>query len=207
MQNRGQADDPWLTSSHVPRSGGRLPELQLLNSYGSLETLHHQSHSPLYTNKTTDIGLKTPSPSPTSQFSPRGHSATHGSAEPPITTRPNLYSAPQEQYSAMDHQQQYLASQQSHLSQGQAYAPQSSTASGIAQYPSYPAQPPVLQPAPHPYAPSQSQYTQNYSYSNGIPSPHSSGQSVASHTMNAGLPSLPGGWLPVSFPHPPYVPM
>ncbi len=205
MQTRGQADGSWYPNSQVQRSAGRLPELPLLHSYSSLEALNHQSHPPLYTNKTTDIGLKTPSPSPTSQFSPRGQSVTHGSAEASNYAHQIPYTAPPEQYSTMDHQQQYLASQQSHLSQGQSYAPQSSTASSIAQYPSYPSQPPVLQPAPHPYAPSQSQYTQNYPYSNGIPSPHGSNQSVASHSMNAGLPSLPSMWYPISFPKFPFL--
>ena len=199
MQTRGQADAPWYSSGQDQRSGGRLPELQLLQSYGSIDALNHQSHPPLYTNKTTDIGLKTPSPSPTSQISPsHSHPGTHGSSAPSTYAHPIPYSASLEQYGTMDHQQQqqYLASQQSHMSQGQSYAPQSSTAGSMSQYPGYQSQqPPVLQPAPHPYAPSQSPYSQSYtSYSNGMPSPHGSGQQGSSsmaHPMNTGLPPLP----------------
>ena len=198
MQTRGQADAPWYSTSQDQRSGGRLPELQLLQSYGSVDTLHHQPHPPLYTNKTIDIGLKTPSPSPTSQISPpQGHSVTQASAEPPNYAHQVAYPAPPEQYGTMDHQQQqqYLASQQSHMSQGQSYASQPSTAGGMSQYPNYQSQqPPVLQPAPHSYAPSQSPYSQGYTYSNGMPSPHGPGQPVSSsiaHPMNTGLPPLP----------------
>lgn len=195
MQTRGQADVPWYSSSLDQRSGGRLPELQLPQSYGPIETIPPPSHPPFFTNKTTDIGLKTPSPSPTALASPpQGHPIHQGSTEPSSYTHHLTYSAPSEPYSTMDHQQQqYLASQQSHMSQGQTYAPPSTTA--LPQYPSYQSQqPPVLQPAPHSYPPTQSPYSQGYTYANGMPSPHGSNQPVSTsmgHSMNTGLPPLP----------------
>lgn len=232
VHTRGAADVPWYPH-HLQRpllSGDRLPELQLPQSYTSSSSFGLNSvrvggadqpsggdgnqylatHAGCYSNNQTDIGLKTPSPSPTSSGAahpgaslsdpePSGYTQQHSQIQP--------YPTPAEQYTtAMNHQQQqYMDSQQSQMSAGQSYAPQSTTAGGLTHYPQYQqAQPPVLQPAPSSYSHSPGPYGQHYSFGNGMTSPHGTGQpvsaSMASH-MNPGLPPLPSKYPHVDTNH------
>ena len=208
VQTRGPAETPWPSSHYSSRplfSGDRLPNLNLPQSYiatpgYSFSRTGGQDHlvsgSSSYPHHNSGIGLKTPSPSPTSQCSaPPTHNLKEDIVE-------NLDYAPrgQEVHSqgrnidnfpnTMNQQQQYLGSEHSHLSAGQSYQPQPTTAGGMAQYSSYQQQqPPVLQPGPNNYAPAPTHYGQ-YSYPNGLASPQSAGHPVSSSMgtlMNSGL--------------------
>ena len=220
VHSRGLAETPWF-SSHYPQrpllSGDRLPDIHLPQSYipppgysysraggpAHLATATNAQFPTVqtasYSQQHPEIGLRTPSPSPTSQCSaPPGHELSEISAEHLDYSHRSQHLEPQtestEQLSgAMNQQQQYLGSEQSHLSAGQPYQPQPSTAGAMSQYSSYQQQPPVLQPGPTNYAPAPTHYGQ-YGYSNGVTSPQSGGHPVSSSMgpqMNSGLLPLP----------------
>ena len=213
MQNPGAADHSWITSHHSKRpilATDRLPDLNLAHSGSPLATdttrgaatehgysdPYSNSKQEYYSNSHPDIGLKTPSPSPTSQSI--AHSAGSLSETDPIHSRQLHYNSAGETYAiAMNQQQpQYMEAQHS-MSAGQQYGSHSTTANNMAQYPSYhhQQQPPVLQPGPGHYAPSPASYAPQYAYSSGLSSPHGSGQpvssSISSHMNPGGLPPLP----------------
>ncbi len=220
VQTRGSADTPWFSSHYSQRpllSSDRLPDLHLPASYistpgfsssrlGGLDHLpngHGTQFPPLqtgsYSNLHTGTGLKTPSPSPTSQCSaPPSHESaedtaerSHCQASQPIQS----YAQSADHFSgAMNHQQQYLGSEPSQISAGQPYQSQPTTSGGMSQYPSYPQQPPVLQSGPSSYAPAPTHYGGQYGYPNSITSPQGAGHPVSSSVgpqMNSGLLPLP----------------
>ena len=222
VQTRGPADIPWFSSHYSQRpilTGDRLPDLHLPQSYvantpynsaasriGSSDHFptgqgNHQqsSHTSSYHHVNSEIGLKTPSPSPASQCSvPSIHDLPENTTESTEYSQPSQnaqnYSQTADHFSStMNQQQQYLDSQQSQMPAGQSYPP-STTAGGMSQYSSYQhQQPPVLQPGPGNYAPSPAHYTQ-YGYPNGITSPQGPGHPVSSSMgpqMNSGLLPLP----------------
>lgn len=225
---RGQADDYWQSSSPRARSTwpkDQVPGKQSQPLLGSIDLLgpgelsYRQSEPSLtapkavsssvapkyYPVRSVDIGLKTPSPSPTSQTPAKDY--LHQESPPivpdlhPSIEQEGRFSNPTAPYIAMDQQhQQYLSSQQSHLSEGQPYASHASTSSNMSQYPQFHQNPPVLQPAPNTYTQSPSSYTQHYSFpSNGMTSPHGSSHSVSSSInphMGSGLPPLPSKYCP-----------
>lgn len=222
VQPRGSAESSWLISHPSHRraaSSGRLPDLHLPQSYvssaslnantsraGGLEPsnggIHYSSsHPATYSNNNPGIGLRTPSPSPTSQYSAPPTHRLPGESEQHLEygkSTQHIQPATQgfDNYSSnMNQQHQYLESQQSQLSGGQSYAPHSSTAGGMAQYSSYQQhqQPPVLQPSPSNYA--QSPAYGQYGYPGGLASPQGPGHPVSSSMgsqMNSGLLPLPG---------------
>ena len=211
VQTRGPVDSPWF-SSHYSRSrlpGDRLPDLHLPQSYAStaarvggpepLSSAHgiqySTAHTGSYSDNNTGIGLKTPSPSPTSLCSAP---PIHGLPDDPegrSEFTQSGYSQSTGHYpSAMNQQHQYIESQQNQMSGGQPYAPHSTTASGMTQYSTYAQQqPPPLQPGPGSYA--QPPAYGQYGYPNSITSPSAPGHPVSSSMggpMNQGLLPLPG---------------
>ena len=154
------------------------------------------AHTGSYSDHNTGIGLKTPSPSPTSLCSaPPIHGLPDDSEGRSDFTQSNHYTQSNSHFpSAMNPQHPYLESQQAQMSGGQPYAPHSTTASGMAQYPNYPQQqPPPLQPGPGNYA--QSPGYGQYGYPNSMTSPSGPGHPVSSSMgaqMNSGLPLIPG---------------
>lgn len=219
VQNRGLADTPWSSSHYSQRhthSGDRLPDLHLPQSYGATTPFnpgvsrigssdqlssgqYPASQSSSYNSANSGIGLKTPSPSPTSQCSaPLTLGLSEHNTQPSGSFQPSQHIQAYNQstesfHSTMNQQQQYLESQQSQMSAGQSY-PSSTAAGSISQYSSYQhQQPPVLQPGPGNYAPAPTHYA-GYSYPNGITSPQGPGHPVSSSMgpqMNSGLLPLP----------------
>lgn len=223
VHTRGPVDVPWFNSHYSQRplfSGDRLPNLHLPQSYTSSASYgpnsariglvdsgssghsnpypSSQTSSSSYTTAQPAIGLRTPSPSPTSQTLV---SQVHGLPDEPAEQtdfshqNPGIsqYAPIAESYSNTMNQPQYLESHQPHMSAAQSYAPLPSTASSMPHYPHYPQQPSVLQPGPGNYAPSPGPYGQ-YGYTNGVTSP-TAGQPVSSsmgQQMNSGLLPLPG---------------
>ena len=212
VQTRGPVDTPWYSTIHsrpkVPSD--RLPDLHLPRSYASttarvgdsepLSSAHGIQYSTAqagsYPDSNSGIGLKTPSPSPTSLCSAP---PIHGLPEDPEGrseyVQPSHYPQSSGHYSGvMNQQHQYLESQQNQMSGGQPYAPHSTTAGGMTQYSSYAQQqPPPLQPGPGSYA--QSPGYGQYGYPNSITSPSGPGHPVSSSMggqMNSGLLPLPG---------------
>lgn len=213
VQIRGPADRAWFSSNYSrPKlPGDRLPDLHRLQSYGSTNariggpepfpSAHGIQYSTAqagsYSDNNTGIGLKTPSPSPTSLCSaPPIHGPSEDSEGRAEYTQPSHYNQSTGHYqSVMNSQHQYLESQQSQMSGGQPYAPHATTASGMAQqYPSYAQQqPPPLQPGPGSYT--QSPGYGQYGYPNSITSPSGPGHPVSSSMggqMNSGMLPLPG---------------
>lgn len=227
VHTRGPVDVPWFNSHYSQRplfTGDRLPNLLLPQSYASSASYGpnssriglvdssssgHSNHYPSsqtssssYSTVQPAIGLRTPSPSPTSQTL---ISQSHGLPDEPTDQtdfshqNPSIsqYTPIAESYSHTMNQPQYLDSHQPHMSAAQSYAPQPTTASSMPHYPHYQQQPSVLQPGPGNYAPSPSAYGQ-YGYSNGVTSPQAAGQPVSSsmgQQMNSGLLPLPGSWI------------
>lgn len=228
VHTRGPVDVPWFNPHYSQRplfSGDRLPNLHLPQSYASSASYgpnssriglvdssssghssqypSSQTSSSSYTTAQPAIGLRTPSPSPTSQTLA---SQAHGLPDEPTEQtdfshqNPSIsqYTPIAESYSNTMNQPQYLDSHQPHMSAAQSYAPQPTTASSMPHYPHYQQQPSVLQPGPGNYAPSPGAYGQ-YGYSNGVTSPQSAGQPVSSsmgQQMNSGLlplPAMPAG--------------
>jgi len=227
VHTRGPVDIPWYNSHYSQRSllsGDRLPNLHLPQSYTSSTSYGlnssrsglsdsssngNGSHYPSsqtspssYPSANSGIGLKTPSPSPTSQnIAPQPHGLAEEQAEhSEYSSQPQgiqPYTQVAEPYNiTMNQPPQYMDSHQSHLSAGQSYAPQPTTAGGMSHYPQYQQQPPVLQTGPGGYAPPPNSYGQ-YSYTNGVTSPQGGSHPVSSSMgpqMNAMLP-LPGTFL------------
>ena len=227
VHTRGPVDNPWYNSHYSQRSllsGDRLPNLHLPQSYtpspsyGSSSSRSGLSDSSLngnggqypssqtsnssYPSANSGIGLKTPSPSPTSQsIAPHSHSLPEETTEhPEYSSQPQgiqSYNQVAEPYSVtMNQPQQYMDSHQPHMSAAQSYAPQPTTAGGMSHYPQYQQQPPVLQTGPGGYAQPPSSY--QYSYSNGVTSPQGS-HPVSSSIGSQMNPMLP---LPGIFPDP-----
>ena len=220
VQSRGLVDNPWFgphSSQRPLLSGDRLPDLHLPQSFvptpgysysrtggpDHLVTGPGAQFPPLQTNsfsqQNSGIGLKTPSPSPTSQCSaPPHHGLSGETADHLDFVQRSHHIEPQSEDtehlpSAMNQQQQYLGSEPSHLSAGQPYQPQPSTAGGMPQYSTYQQQPQVLQPGPANYAPGPAHYGQ-YAYANSVTSPQSAGHPVSSSMgpqINSGLLPLP----------------
>ena len=210
VQTRGPVDSPWYSSNYSRSKlpGDRLPDLHLPQSYTSttarvggpehLSSTHGipypTAHTGSYSENNTGIGLKTPSPSPTSLCSaPPLHGLPDDSEGRSDFTQSNHYTQPTGHYSnAMNQQHQYLESQQSQMSGGQPYAPHSTTAGGMPQYSTYAQQqPPPLQPGPGSYAQSPGY---QYGYPNSIASPSGPGHPVSS---SMGGQMNPGGLLPL----------
>lgn len=207
VQNRGSADFPWYNNPPYQRpllSSDRLPDLQLPQSYTpaasySRTNNSYQPGTSTYAGSHSSIGLKTPSPSPTSlNIGQQSQGLLEEPAEHPEypNQEQNIqpYTPASEQYNnTMNQHPQYMDSQQSHISTAQPYAPQPSTAGSMQPYSQYQHQPPVMHPTTT-YAPSPSGYGQ-YGYGNGVTSPHGT-QPVSSSMgpqMNSGmLPALPG---------------
>ena len=211
VQTRGPVDSPWYSSNYSrPKlPGDRLPDLQLPQTYTSttgrvggpehLSSAHGipypAAHTGSYSDNNTGIGLKTPSPSPTSLCSaPPLHGLPDDSEGRSDFTQPNHYTQSTSHYpNAMNQQHQYLESQQNQMSGGQPYAPHSTTAGGMPQYSTYAQQqPPPLQPGPGNYA--QSPGYGQYAYPNSIASPSGPGHPVSS---SMGGQMNPGGLLPL----------
>ena len=212
VQTRGPVDRSWFSSNYSrPKlPSDRLPDLHLPQSYGSTNariggsepfpSAHSIQYSTAqagsYSDNNTGIGLKTPSPSPTSLCSaPPIHGPPEDSEGRSEFTQPSHYTQSTAHYpNVMNQPQQYLDSQQSQMSGGQPYAPHSTTASGMPQYPSYAQQqPPPLQPGPGSYT--QSPGYGQYGYPNNMTSPSGPGHPVSSSMggqMNSGLLPLPG---------------
>lgn len=213
VQNRGPADVPWFNhptySQRSPFSGDRLPDLRLPQSYtssasyGALSARSNgtngvytaqQPVTTAYSGTHQNIGLKTPSPSPTSL---NGAPQSNGLLEEP-TDHPGFVNPEHnaQQYdpvngsynNAMNQHQQYMDSQHSQLPGGQAYPPQVSSAGTIPSYGQYQQQLPVMHPGSNSYAQSPAGYN-HYAYS-GVASPHS-GQSVSSSMNSQMNPNIP----------------
>lgn len=214
VQTRGPVDSQWCSSSYSrPKlPGDRLPDLHLPPSYASttarlggpdpLSSAHGiqypTAHAGSYSDHNTGIGLKTPSPSPTSLCSaPPIHGLPEDSEGRSDYAQSSHYTQSTGHFhqSTMNQQHPYLEPQQNQLSGGQPYAPHSTTASNMnPQYSNYPQQqPPPLQPGPGTYA--QSPGYGQYGYPNSISSPSGPGHPVSSSMggqMNSGLLPLPG---------------
>ncbi|KAI4136806.1 MAG: hypothetical protein L6R39_007603, partial [Caloplaca ligustica] len=224
VQNRGPVDVPWLgnpTYSQLPPfTRDRLPDLQLPQystsnaSYGtpfarsSGTSGLYASPQPVtaaYSGNHPNIGLKTPSPSPTSLSSapPSGglleETADH-SAFP--NTEPNVQPYNGAYSNAMNQHQQYMDSQQSHMPSAQAYTSQGSSAASMPPYGQYQQQLPVMHPGSNTYAQSPAGYN-HYAY-NGVTSPHS-GHPVSSSMNSQMNPSIPPPMQSSGHPQHPYV--
>ena len=203
MPNRGAPSEPWITSHQSKRPillSDRLPDFHL-SQLGSSENPTYLSNLP-YENKQfpdskhpnqtpphLDIGLRTPSPSPTSQSA--AHSGS-GSAElGRLQSRHSSYASDHYSLAMNQHQPNYLETQHP-MSSGQQYAPHATTASSMSQYPAYPSQQsPSVMPPSHQYAQSPTQYSHQYGYGSGMTSPHGATQSIPTsmaQNLNAGLP-------------------
>ena len=211
VQHRGSVDVPWFSQPTYPQrppfSSDRLPELQLPQSYSSSAPYSaipsrsngvypQQSASSGYSGTHTNIGLKTPSPSPTSL---NGASQPNGLIEE--TTDHSGYSNSEQsvqQYATangsynnnMNQHQQYMDSSQSHIPGAQSYPAHAASAGSMPPYSHYPQQPSVMHPASNAYTQSPSGYAYPY---NGVTSPHA-GTSVTSSIgsqMNPNMQPLP----------------
>ena len=179
MQHHGATEEPWITAHQSKRpilSSDRLPGLHLshLSASGNPDATGvssdhcYSSHfsTPKQTLQSNDIGLKTPSPSPTSlamNQQQQGYTDAHHS---------------------MSAGQQYAP--QGTTAGGM--APYSS-------YQHHNQQPSVLQPGHGGYTQSPATHYQHYGYPTGMASPHGSSQSLSSSIpshMTPGLPPLPG---------------
>ncbi|KAL8638253.1 MAG: hypothetical protein Q9228_004586, partial [Teloschistes exilis] len=218
VQNRGPVDVPWFNQAAYSQrpffSGDKLPDLQLPQAYNTNASYgpvasrlngangvypSQQTSTPGYSvAQPANIGLKTPSPSPTSL---NGTAPSSGLLEE--AAEHTVYSSPEtvvQQYTSandygntMNHHQQYIDSQQSHVPSGQPYTSQASSAGSMPPYTHYQQQLPVMHPGPNSYAPSSGGYNQ-YGY-NGVTSPHG-GQPPSSMAMpSSGHPygGAPGG--------------
>lgn len=213
VQNRGPADVPWFNhstySQRSPFSGDRLPDLHLPQSYSSSASYSalsarsngtngvytaQQPAAAAYSGTHQNIGLKTPSPSPTSlNGAPQSNGLLDEAADHSGFANPEHNA---QQYdpvngsfgSAMNQHQQYMDSQHSQLPSGQAYPPQVSSASTMPSYGQYQQQLPVMHPGSNSYAQSPAGYN-HYAYS-GVTSPHA-GQSVPSSMNSQMNPNIP----------------
>lgn len=221
VHTRGPVDVPSYHSHYSQRpvlSGDRLPNLHLPQSYaatasygptttraGAGESGGHSHYSASttssgsYSNGHSSIGLKTPSPSPTSHHLPSHHGLPDESPDPSDfsqahSTISHYMPVAEPYHHAMNQSQPYLDSHQPHMSAGQPYAPQATTAGAIPHYSPYQPQPSVLQSGPGSYGPSASSYGQ-YGYANGVTSPPGTAQPVSGsmgQQLNSGLLPLPG---------------
>ena len=200
--------------------GDRLPNLPLPQSYassvsygpatartgtGNSDPAGHNQYSASsttsssYSTAHSSIGLKTPSPSPTSHNLTPHHGLADESSDQSEYSQANStishYVSVAEPYPhTMNQSQQYLDSHQPHMSAGQSYAPQATTAGSMSHYSPYQQSPSVLQSGPANYGPSASSYS-GYGYPNGVTSPPGTGQPVSGsmgQQMNPGLLPLPG---------------
>lgn len=198
MQHRGATEEPWITSHYSKRpilSTDRLPDLHL-SHLGASEAAGYASEQG-YGNKhflaskpasqPLDTGLRTPSPSPTSQsIAPSGS----GVSDP---EHPRHFAYAGEQYSlAMNQQQPNYMDAQHAMSAGQQYAPHVTTANSMSQYPPYQhhQSPSVLPPHQSQYTQSPASYGPQYGYAAGMTSPQGGTQSSTLH-LTSGLPPLP----------------
>lgn len=224
VHTRGPVDVPLYNSHYSQRpvlSGDRLPNLHLPQSYASTASYgptttrtgvgeshsggHNQysastTSSSSYTTAQSSVGLKTPSPSPTSHNLPSHPGVPDESPDPSDYSQPNStisHYAPVTEpfHPTMNQSQQYLDSHQPHMSAGQSYAPQATTAGSTSLYSPYQQQLSVLQSGPPSYGSSASSYGQYGGYTNGVTSPQGTGQPVSGsmgQQMNSGLLPLPG---------------
>ena len=208
-QQRGAIEEPWIKTHPSKRpilTGERLPELNFAHS-GAPPSPDGPSYQPIDQNydkkgqyskaganpsNQFDIGLRTPSPSPTSQ------SVVHSAGSTDLTFPPSRqYPAQQagEQYFAvMNQQSQNYMDAQHAMSAGQQYSSHSTTTNNMNQYPQYQhhQSPTVLSSGQTQYAQSPASYGGQYAYSGGMTSPHGTNQSVSTSMghMNPGLPPL-----------------
>ena len=214
----GPVDVPWYNhhSSQRPLlSGDRLPNFHLPHTTPSnvssganssrIDPLDSSSSGSQYTPSQTrlssypsassGVGLKTPSPSPTSHhLAPQNPGLPDPSQQLDYSAQNQSVHFTEPYSSAMNQSQQYLDSNQAHISSAQSYAPQPTTASGMNHFSHYPQQPQALQTGPGSYAPSPSSFSQ-YGYPNGVTSPQGGGQPVSASLgsqMNSQLLPLPG---------------
>ena len=220
VHTRGPVDVPWYNPhySQRPPPSDRLPDLHLPQSYAS-PSFGANSHraaadsssnsrsaqysvppdnSSSYTANHPETGLKTPTPSPTSQkLTVQSHGLAEERADLPAYSSgrqgaPTYTQAAEPAFSNMNQPPQYMDSHQSHIPSSQSYAPQQPSSNGMSQYPPYQQPTQVLHSGSGAYAPSPTGYPQ-YGYANSVSSPQGPGQqgSASMGHMNPGLPSLP----------------
>ncbi|KAI4100089.1 MAG: hypothetical protein LQ339_005611 [Xanthoria mediterranea] len=150
----------------------------------------------VYPGTHPNIGLKTPSPSPTSLNGAPANGLLEDTAEHPGYSNPEQnsqqYTPAHDSYSGnMNQHPQYLDSQAPHMPGGQSYTSQAPGGGSMPQYASYQPQPSVMHPGSNSYAPSPGGYGQYGGY-NGVTSPHSSHQGSSSMgSQMLPLPTMP----------------
>ena len=163
-------------------------------SYGALTARPNASNgaypsqhasTTVYSGSHPNIGLKTPSPSPTSlNGAPPTNGLLEDTTDHPGYSNPEQhsqqYTPAQDSYSgSMNQHPQYMDSQTPHMPGGHSYTSQASGGGSMPQYASYQQQPSVMHPGSNSYAPSPGGYSQYNGYS-GVTSPHSAHQGSSS---------------------------
>ncbi|PWY70411.1 cell pattern formation-associated protein stuA [Aspergillus heteromorphus CBS 117.55] len=191
VHTRGPVDIPWYNHHAAERpllSGDKLPALSLPTASqaisGQSYRTSYEDPSALGSNNTsarTSLSGVAPvvsearSPPPSSadltaggqgrlsldSSAPQEYSLQH-------TPVSDSYYQSQTPIGSMNQTQPYIDVHPAHLSSAQSYASHAATAGGIAHYPQYHQQPPVLQPASTTYGPASS-YSQ-YAYPGGVTS-------------------------------------
>ncbi|KAE8131387.1 apses transcription factor StuA [Aspergillus pseudotamarii] len=215
VHTRGPVDIPWYNHHAAERpllSGDKLPALSLPTasqppiSGQSYRTSYEEASASQNASARTSLSGTAPlinearSPPQSADLAAGGQgrlsldsSAPQEYSIPQNTVGDSYYPNPTA-IGSMNHTQPYMDVHSSHLSSAQPYASQAATAGGIAHYPQYHQQPPVLQPASTTYGPASS-YSQ-YAYPGGVtssqPGPQPPTTSVSSQVPAQLLP------LPVS---------
>ena len=213
MPNSGALPASWITQHPSTRpilSTDRLSDLRLkhLGSVGESPSSHATytfdgrtfsgANYPINTPPQSSIGLRTPSPSPTS------HSGARQSSLAPdfehLHNAQSLFAQDSSSFAMNQHQGGYLDTQQP-MSGGQQYAPHHTAGGNMSQYGAYPSQSsPSVMSSGHQYAPSPSAYNSHYGYGAGMGSPHGSAPSVPPPIgqVTSGHPPLPSRYPPPS---------
>ncbi|PYH40123.1 cell pattern formation-associated protein stuA, partial [Aspergillus saccharolyticus JOP 1030-1] len=194
VHTRGPVDIPWYNHHAAERpllSGDKLPALSLPTAS---QAISGHSYRASYDDAAAAAALGSSNTSARTSLSgsaPVGSDTRSPPASSTDLTTANQSrvaldaSAPQEyslaqnpvnesyyqnqpHINSMNQTQPYMDVHSSHLSSGQPYASHAATAGGIAHYPQYHQQPPVLQPASSTYGPASS-YAQ-YAYPGGVSS-------------------------------------
>ncbi|GMF81596.1 unnamed protein product [Aspergillus oryzae] len=188
VHTRGPVDIPWYNHHAAERpllSGDKLPALSLptasqppisgqsyRTSYEEASASHNASARTSLSG-TAPVINETRSPPQSADLAAGGQgrlsldsSAPQEFSIPQNTVGDSYYTNPTA-IGSMNHTQPYMDVHSSHLSSAQPYASQAATAGGIAHYPQYHQQPPVLQPASTTYGPASSY---QYAYPGGVTS-------------------------------------
>ncbi|PYH76930.1 apses transcription factor StuA, partial [Aspergillus uvarum CBS 121591] len=194
VHTRGPVDIPWYNHHAAERpllSGDKLPALsiptasQAISGQSYRASYDDASAAALGSNNTsarTSLSGSAPGGSDTRSPPTSSTDLTTAANQGRVSldgSAPQEYSLAQNQVSdsyyqnpapisSMNQTQPYMDVHSSHLSSGQPYASHAATAGGIAHYPQYHQQPPVLQPASTTYGPASS-YAQ-YAYPGGVTS-------------------------------------